>query len=59
MKQRFTISKAAHELDCSERWLRETEKKGKIPVARRDLNGWRIYTEEDIEHIKALLIPEN
>ena len=54
----MTVSKAARLVGCSERWLRETEKQGRIPIARRDLNGWRVYTEEDIERLKALLIPE-
>lgn len=59
MKQRFTVSKAAQQLGLFERWLREAEKRGSIPKARRYLNGWRIYTEEDIKRLKALLIPEN
>jgi len=58
MLQNSTVCRAARELGCSERWLREAEKQGKIPMARRDLNGWRVYTEEDIERLKALLIPE-
>ena len=55
----ITVSKAARQVGCSEKWLREAEKRGSIPRARRDLNGWRIYTEEDINRLKALLIPEN
>jgi len=53
----MTVSKTARQLGCSERWLREAEKAGKIPKARRDLNGWRVYTEEDIEEIRRLLFP--
>ncbi len=53
----ITLSRAARELGCSERWLREAEKREKIPKARRDLNGWRVYTQEDIEEIKKLLVP--
>jgi len=44
-------------LGRSEKWLRNAERKGKIPRARRDLNGWRVYTQEDIEKLKELLIP--
>ncbi|HUU63668.1 MAG TPA: MerR family transcriptional regulator [Dehalococcoidia bacterium] len=55
----MTVSKAARQVGCSERWLRQAEKQGKIPTARRDLNGWRVYTEEDIEKLKSLLIPES
>lgn len=57
MNQVFTVSQAARELQRSERWLREAEKQGKIPKARRDLNGWRVYTQEDIAKLKELLIP--
>lgn len=44
MKNTFRVSEVARELQPSERWLREAEKKGKIPKAKRDLNGWRVYT---------------
>ena len=52
------VSEAARQLGRSERWLRESERKRKIPRARRDLNGWRIHTKEDIEQLKAMLVPE-
>jgi DNA-binding transcriptional MerR regulator len=51
------VSEVARELGRSERWLRDAENKGKIPKAKRDLNGWRIYTQEDVEAIKRLLVP--
>ena len=57
MERIFTVSEAARELGRSERWLRESEKRGKIPRARRDLNSWRVYTEEDLERIRELLLP--
>ena len=52
----ITVSKAARELGCSERWLREAEKEGRIPKARRDLNGWRVYTAKDIAKLRELLL---
>jgi DNA-binding transcriptional MerR regulator len=52
------VSEAARVLGRSEKWLREAERRGGIPKARRDFNGWRIYTEEDIIRLKSLLIPE-
>ena len=55
----MNVSAAARLLGRSERWLREAEKQGKIPKARRDLNNWRVYTRDDIETIKALLIPSD
>ena len=55
----LTVAKAARQIGRSERWLREAERKGKIPRARRDLNGWRVYTEDDIERLEALLVPRD
>jgi len=57
MEKYLKVSEVARQIGRSERWLRESEAKGKIPKARRDLNNWRIYTEEDIQRIMALLIP--
>ena len=53
----ITVAKAARLIGCSERWLREAEKAGKIPEARRNLNGWRVYTQGDIDRIMKLLLP--
>ncbi len=57
MDRVFTTSQAAREICRSGRWLREAEAKGLIPKARRDLNGWRVYTEEDIAILENLLVP--
>lgn len=57
--QILRVSEAARLIKRSARWLRDSEIKGKIPKARRDLNGWRVYTTEDIRQIKALLLPQN
>ena len=57
MERVFTVSETARELGRSERWLREAEARGEIPKARRDLNGWRVYTEEDMNRLKELLVP--
>ena len=52
------VSEAARQLGRSERWLREAEAKGKIPKARRDINGWRVYTAKDIKKLRSLLVPK-
>ena len=52
----LTVSEAARELERSEKWLRNAERKGKIPRARRDLNGWRVYTPEDIAKLRKLIV---
>ena len=49
------VSKVARVLGCSERWLREAEKEGRIPRARRNLNGWRVYTQDDIAKLQELM----
>jgi MerR family Zn(II)-responsive transcriptional regulator of zntA len=48
----YSISKAARELGLSAEWLRQGEKRGSLPPAKRDRNGYRYYTEEDIERLR-------
>ena len=58
MNSLMKVAEAARRIVRSERWLREAEAKGKIPKARRDLNNWRVYTEEDIERIETIIMPQ-
>jgi DNA-binding transcriptional MerR regulator len=48
----YSISEAARELSLSAEWLREGEKRGALPLARRDRNGYRYYTSADIERLR-------
>ena len=48
----YTISEAARELSLSAEWLRQGEKRGSLPPARRDRNNHRYYTDEDIERLR-------
>jgi DNA-binding transcriptional MerR regulator len=48
----YTISEAARELGLSAEWLRQGEKRGSLPRAKRDRNGYRYYTLEDIERLR-------
>jgi len=57
MQRLLRVSEVARMLGRSERWLRDAELKNKIPKARRDLNNWRVYTEDDIRQIRVLLLP--
>ena len=50
--QLFTISEAARELGLSAEWLRQGEKRGSLPPARRDRNGYRSYTAEDLVRLR-------
>jgi hypothetical protein len=43
--EKFSISEAARELGLSAEWLRQGEKRGSLPPARRDRNGYRYYTQ--------------
>lgn len=56
MNKVLTVSEAARELGRSEKWLRNAERMGRIPKARRDLNGWRVYTSEDIAKLYKLIV---
>ncbi len=48
----YSISEAARVLSLSAEWLRQGEKRGSLPPARRDRNGYRYYTPEDIECLR-------
>lgn len=47
----LTILHLAKTLDRSVRTLKEWEKKGLIPKARRDSRGWRVYSPEQADKI--------
>ena len=48
----YNVSEAARELGLSAGWLREGEKRGALPPARRDRHGHRYYTLQDIERLR-------
>jgi len=48
----YSISQAARLLGLSAEWLRQGERRGSLPLARRDRNGYRYYTPEDIERLR-------
>ena len=48
----YSISEAARKLGLSAEWLRQGEKRGSLPPARRDRNGYRYYTPKDIERLR-------
>lgn len=53
MKSGVHISEAARRLKVTPHYLRALEVEGKIPPARRDLNG-RIYSASDLELLRSL-----
>jgi DNA-binding transcriptional MerR regulator len=48
----YSISEAARELELSAEWLKIGERRGSLPPARRDHNGYRYYTEDDIKRLR-------
>jgi DNA-binding transcriptional MerR regulator len=51
------VSEAARLLSCPESFLRRAERTGRLPAAKRDLNGSRVYSSEDLEALRKLLAP--
>ncbi len=49
----YGVSEAARELGLSAEWLREGERRGSLPKAKRDRNGYRYYTDGDIERLRT------
>ena len=48
----YGISEAARELGISAEWLRQGEKRGALPPAKRDRNNHRYYTAGDLERLR-------
>jgi DNA-binding transcriptional MerR regulator len=53
-----TISQAADELGVTASWLRFGERLGAFPEARRSPNGYRLYSDEDIDRLRCLGVGE-
>lgn len=53
MASRVRITEAARRLNVHPHYLRTLEWQGRIPPARRDLNG-RVYTEFDIALLRSM-----
>ncbi|MBI4201205.1 MAG: MerR family transcriptional regulator [Chloroflexi bacterium] len=58
MSKLLIVNEAARELGVSEAWLRRAEGRVGIPKARRNINGWRVYTVEDIAALRTVLSPK-
>jgi DNA-binding transcriptional MerR regulator len=49
------IGAVARELGVSPEWLRDLERSGRLPAARRDLNGHRRYSRADVQRLRGLV----
>jgi DNA-binding transcriptional MerR regulator len=58
LEEQRTISQAAEELGVTASWLRFGERLRALPLARRSPNGYRFYTDEDIERLRRLGVGE-
>lgn len=52
----YRVEAAANKLGVSPSFLRHNDGK-RLPAASRDINRWRVYTDEDLEHLRTLLAP--
>jgi DNA-binding transcriptional MerR regulator len=50
----YSVSEAARRLGLSADWLREGERRGVLPPARRTPNGHRFYTTADLELLERM-----
>lgn len=50
------INDAATKLGVSRDWLRDLEERGLIPAPRRDRNGHRRFSEEELQEIQAVIL---
>jgi excisionase family DNA binding protein len=61
-KERIYTAEAAKQAGISKATLMRWLKDGKIPEVARDVRGWRVFTEEEVEHIKKyanMITPPN
>jgi DNA-binding transcriptional MerR regulator len=49
------IGAVARELGVSSEWLRDMERSGRLPAARRDFNGHRRYSPADVQRLRSLV----
>jgi DNA-binding transcriptional MerR regulator len=50
----YSVSEVARKLALSADWLREGERRGLLPPARRNINGHRVYTVADIDLLERM-----
>lgn len=51
-EDRIYTAEAARKAGISKATLLRWLKEGKVPEVARDVRGWRIFTEEEVERIK-------
>lgn len=55
MDGRLTITEVARQLGVTTKTIIRWEKVGRVKRAKRDWKGWRIYSPEELEELKAFV----
>ena len=55
MDDRLTITELAEKVGVTPKTIIRWEKAGKIRKPKRDWKGWRIYLQEDLDHIQRIV----
>ena len=50
-KQLLTITEAAEKIGVVPKTIMRWEQSGKVPKAKRDWRGWRVYTDQELEDL--------
>lgn len=50
---RMTVTEVARKVGVSCKTIRRWEKADKVPKAKKDWRGWRVYFPEDVERLVA------
>ena len=50
------ISELAEKVGLNPQTIRRLERKGAIPAAKRDLNGWRHYSADTVAKLRKLYV---
>jgi len=53
---RLSITQIAKELGVSTKTITRWEKAGKVKRAKRDWRGWRVYSPEDLDEMRSLVL---
>jgi len=48
---RMTVTEAARKVGVSAKTIRRWEEAGKVPQAKKDWRGWRVYFPKDVERL--------
>lgn len=54
-KKTFYIHEVAEATGKHENTIRRFIKRGLIPEPKKEWNGWRVFSEQDVERIKKLI----